>query len=67
MKNKKCIIYLVTYKDDFNRQHLTFVSSIKEIGFLVDRFGRNNVTFEVTDFVPCRDFFTDYTDYSIAP
>ncbi len=38
MESRKIIVYMVTYKDDFNKKHITFVTSFSEIRFLKDRF-----------------------------
>lgn len=39
MKNVKAVVYMVTYKDDFNRKHIAFVKGFSEVKFLEDRFG----------------------------
>jgi len=39
MEKTKAIVYMVTYKDDFNRKHITFVKGYSEVRFLEDRFG----------------------------
>ena len=39
MKNTKIVIYMVTYKDDYNRKHITFVRKYSEVKFLKERFG----------------------------
>lgn len=44
MKKVKAILYMVTYKDDFNKKHITFVRGYSEVRFLEERFG--NVHFE---------------------
>ena len=44
MKNVKTVMYMVTYKDDFNKKHITFVRTYSEVKFLEDRFG--NIHFE---------------------
>lgn len=35
---KNVIIYMVTYKDDFYRQHITFVRCYSDVKFLESRF-----------------------------
>ena len=49
MKIKK-VVYMVTYKDDQHRTHLTFVEGFSAVRFLEDRF--DNVYFEPTDTYP---------------
>lgn len=39
MEKTKTIIYMVTYKDDFNKKHITFVEGFSQVRFLEDRFG----------------------------
>ena len=39
MENTRVVIYMVTYKDDFNKKHITFVRNYSEVKFLEDRFG----------------------------
>ncbi len=34
----------VRYYDDFHKLHICFVSSMKDVKFLQDRFGKENVT-----------------------
>jgi len=45
MKNVSVVIYMVTYRDDFRRKHITFVRHYSEVKFLKDRF--NTVEWEV--------------------
>lgn len=45
-------MYEVVYKDDFYNTHITFLSSWHDILFLMDRYGRENVTFYKTDYYP---------------
>ncbi len=33
------MMYIVHYVDDNNTQHITFVSSYKEVNFIKERFG----------------------------
>lgn len=33
------MIYIVYYKDDDNKKHMTFVKSFQDVKFLKDRFG----------------------------
>lgn len=33
------MLYIVYYKDDDNKQHMTFVKTYKDVEFLKDRFG----------------------------
>lgn len=47
MKNKKEVIYMVTYVDDDKRKHLSFIKGFSNVRFLEDRF--ENVTFEKTE------------------
>ena len=47
MKNKKEVIYMVTYVDDDKRKHLSFIKGFSNVRFLEDRF--ENVTFERTE------------------
>jgi hypothetical protein len=35
----KAMMYIVHYVDDNNTQHITFVSSYKEVNFIKERFG----------------------------
>ncbi len=49
MKTKKAV-YMVTYKDDFHKTHITFVEGFSAVKFLEDRF--DNVYFEPTDTYP---------------
>ena len=51
MKIKKAV-YMVTYKDDQHRTHLTFVEGFSAVRFLEDRF--DNVYFETTETYPHR-------------
>jgi hypothetical protein len=47
MKKRKFVVYMVTYKDDFHRTHITFVQNFSSVKFLAERFGE--IHFEVTD------------------
>ena len=49
MKTKK-IVYLVTYKDDQHRTHMTFVEGFSAVRFLEERF--TDVYFELADHYP---------------
>ena len=40
MREIKTVVYMVTYKDDFNKKHITFVKKYSEVKFLEDRFGK---------------------------
>ena len=42
----KKIIFVVHYLDDFNKQHMAFVKTMREVRFIQDRFG--HVTVETT-------------------
>ena len=42
----KKIIFVVHYLDDFNKQHMAFVKTMREVRFIQDRFG--HVTYETT-------------------
>ena len=46
------IVYEVVYKDDFANTHITFLSSWHDILFLMNRFGKENVSFEKTEHYP---------------
>ena len=37
------MMYIVHYVDDNNKQHITFVSSYKEVEFVKERFGEVTV------------------------
>ena len=37
------MMYIVHYVDDNNKQHITFVSSYKEVKFVRERFGEITV------------------------
>lgn len=39
MKEIKAVVYMVTYKDDFNKKHITFVKGYSQVKFLEERFG----------------------------
>lgn len=39
MREVKTVIYMVTYKDDFHKKHITFVKKYSEVKFLEERFG----------------------------
>ena len=41
------IVYMVTYRDDDNKMHMTFVRGFSAVRFIENRF--DNVHFEVTD------------------
>lgn len=43
----KEMIYMVTYKDDWNRKHLAFVKGFSEVKTLKRRF--EEVNFEITE------------------
>lgn len=47
MKDSNAVIYMVTYKDDFRKTHITFVRGFSAVNFLKDRFGE--ITFEITE------------------
>ena len=47
MVNKKEVVYMVNYKDDDNKKHITFVKGYSQVKFLEDRFG--TVKFEKTE------------------
>lgn len=40
------MMYVVYYKDDNHKQHMTFVKSFKDVKFIQERFGF--VTYETT-------------------
>ena len=46
-KIKEEVVYIVTYFDDDNKKHMTFVKGFSAVRFLEDRFG--NIFFEKTD------------------
>ena len=37
------MMYIVHYVDDYSKQHITFVSSFKEVEFIRERFGEITV------------------------
>ena len=39
MENKRDAVYMVTYRDDAKRKHMTFVKDFSTVKFLEDRFG----------------------------
>ena len=43
-------VYMVTYKDDFNKKHMTFVKSFSAVKFFEERF--SEVRFERTENYP---------------
>ena len=47
MENNQKVVYMVTYLDDFNKKHITFVESLSDVKFLEDRFG--TIYFEKTE------------------
>ena len=47
MKKTKEVVYMVTYLDDDNRKHITFVRGFSAVKFLENRFER--VYFERTE------------------
>ena len=47
MRKRKEVVYMVTYFDDNNQQHLIFVQGFSSVKFLMDRF--DNVYFEKTE------------------
>jgi len=49
MKTKK-VVYMVTYKDDYHKTHMTFVEGFTAVKFLEERF--SEVYFEVTETYP---------------
>jgi len=48
MTNVKEVVYMVEYKDDYNRKHLTFVKSLSSVKYYKIRFGAENVVFSPT-------------------
>ena len=46
-KIKEEVVYIVTYLDDENKKHITFVKGFSAVRFLEDRF--DNVYFEKTE------------------
>ena len=46
-KIKEEVVYIVTYLDDDNKKHMTFVKGFSAVRFLEDRF--ENIFFEKTD------------------
>lgn len=55
--NKKEVVYMVSYKDDANQQHLSFVKKYSDVKYLEERYGRIN--FEATEKFS-RDINNDY-------
>lgn len=35
--------YILYYKDDFHKKHITFIKNYKSISFYQERFGKENV------------------------
>ena len=58
MKEKKSVIYMVTYADDDNKRHIAFVKNFSSVRFLEDRFGK--VTFEKTETYTRSETIFDY-------
>lgn len=48
--NTKKVVYMVTYKDDRHKTHMTFVEGFSAVKFLKDRF--SEVYFEITNTFP---------------
>ena len=46
----KTIVYMVTYKDDSHKTHMTFVKGFSAVKFLEERF--SEVYFEITETYP---------------
>ena len=42
-------VYQVTYTDDFNSTHLIFLTDMRDILFLMNRYGKEVVSFEKTE------------------
>ena len=59
MKTNK-VVYMVTYKDDRHRNHMTFVEGFSAVRFLEDRF--SDVYFERTEQYPQEESNKDYAD-----
>lgn len=55
----KTVVYMVTYKDDSHRTHITFVKGFSAVKFLEERF--SEVYFETTETYP-HIKEEDYTD-----
>ncbi len=51
MEKTREVVYVVTYLDDENRKHMTFVRGFSEVRFLEDRF--ESVYFERTENFLC--------------
>ena len=47
MFKTKDVVYMVTYVDDVNRKHMTFVKGFSAVKFLIERF--DDVYFEQVD------------------
>ena len=45
--SKREVVYMVTYQDDRNQKHITFVKGFSAVRFLEDRFGR--IHYEITE------------------
>ena len=43
--------YVVYYKDDYNRKHVTFVKSFQDVKFYQTRFGNTNVSIETSPLI----------------
>ena len=53
-------VYMVTYKDDFNKKHITFVKGFSAVKFFEERF--SEVRFERTENYP-RTKKENYEDF----
>ncbi len=42
--------YVLYYKDDYNRRHVTFVKSYQDVKFYQSRFGMSNVSIETSPY-----------------
>ena len=43
--------YVLYYKDDYNRKHVTFVKTFQDVKFYQTRFGSNNVSIETSPYL----------------
>ena len=58
--NTKKVVYMVTYKDDRHKIHMTFVEGFSAVRLLEERF--SEVYFEITETYPHVKQNADYED-----
>ncbi len=62
--NTKRVVYMVTYKDDQHKTHITMVEGFSAVKFLEDRF--DNVYFEKIENYPMISQVTAQEEFFIA-